>query len=160
MLKKVHPQTPSMANRQRWAALLTHSLQVRDLCCSAPAQLPGDVSVIYHSFWNLPAMQETWVQYLDQKDPLEKEMATHSFSSLGNPMDRGAWQATVHGVAESQTWLSDQHTVTSFWVSTVIADLWSLANSGQFYLQTSSEFHAVLLTFFSSTLNPFINEAG
>ena len=26
---------------------------------------------------------------------------------LGNPMDRGAWWATVHGVAKSQTWLSD-----------------------------------------------------
>ena len=31
-------------------------------------------------------------------------------------MDRGAWQATVHGVAESQTRLSDQrfHTFTFF----------------------------------------------
>ena len=28
-------------------------------------------------------------------------------SCLGNPMDRGAWQATVHGVAKSQTRLSD-----------------------------------------------------
>ena len=27
---------------------------------------------------NLPAMQETWVQFLGRKDPLEKEMATHS----------------------------------------------------------------------------------
>ena len=27
---------------------------------------------------NLPAMQETLVQSLDQEDPLEKEMATHS----------------------------------------------------------------------------------
>ena len=27
---------------------------------------------------NLPAMQETWVQYLGQKDPLEKRMAAHS----------------------------------------------------------------------------------
>ena len=27
---------------------------------------------------NLPAMQETQVQSLGQKDPLEKEMATHS----------------------------------------------------------------------------------
>ena len=27
---------------------------------------------------NLPAMQETWVQFLGQKDPLEKEMATHT----------------------------------------------------------------------------------
>ena len=28
---------------------------------------------------NLPAMQETWVQSLGWEDPLEKEMATHSF---------------------------------------------------------------------------------
>ena len=27
---------------------------------------------------NLPAMQETQVRSLDQKDPLEKELATHS----------------------------------------------------------------------------------
>ena len=24
----------------------------------------------------------------------------------GNPMDRGAWRATVHGVAKSRTWLN------------------------------------------------------
>ena len=30
------------------------------------------------SIKNLPAMQETWVRSLDQGDPLEKEMATHS----------------------------------------------------------------------------------
>ena len=29
------------------------------------------------------------------------------YSCLENPMDRGAWQATVHGVAESTTCLSD-----------------------------------------------------
>ena len=28
-------------------------------------------------------------------------------SCLGNPIVRGAWQAIVHGVAKSQTWLSD-----------------------------------------------------
>ena len=27
---------------------------------------------------HLPAMQETWVRFLGQEDPLEKEMATHS----------------------------------------------------------------------------------
>ena len=27
---------------------------------------------------NLPAVQEIWVQSLDQEDPLENEMATHS----------------------------------------------------------------------------------
>ena len=47
---------------------------------------------------NLPAMQENWVQFLGFKDPLEEGVATHS-SILGwrIPMDRGAWQATIHG---------------------------------------------------------------
>ena len=27
---------------------------------------------------NLPALQETWVQFLGREDPLEEEMATHS----------------------------------------------------------------------------------
>ena len=27
---------------------------------------------------NVPEMQETWVQFLDQEEPLEKGMATHS----------------------------------------------------------------------------------
>jgi len=29
------------------------------------------------------------------------------YSCMENPMDRGAWWATVHGVPKSQTWLSD-----------------------------------------------------
>ena len=29
------------------------------------------------------------------------------YSCLGSPMDGGAWWAAVHGVAKSQTWLSD-----------------------------------------------------
>ena len=29
------------------------------------------------------------------------------YSCLANPMDRGAWKAVVHGVAEDRTWLSD-----------------------------------------------------
>ena len=36
------------------------------------------------------------------------------YSCVENPMERGAWWATVHRVAKSQTWLSDQactHTV-------------------------------------------------
>ena len=34
--------------------------------------------VKYSSVKNLPAMQETQVQFLSREDPLEKEMATHS----------------------------------------------------------------------------------
>ena len=37
-----------------------------------------------------------------EEDPLEKEMAPHS-SCLENSTDRGAWQAAVHGVAQSHT---------------------------------------------------------
>ena len=29
------------------------------------------------------------------------------YSGLENPMDRGAWRATIHGVTKSQTQLSD-----------------------------------------------------
>ena len=43
---------------------------------SIPA--PGGASLIAQSVKNLPAMQETWVQFLGQEDPLEKEMTTHS----------------------------------------------------------------------------------
>ena len=57
---------------------------------------------------NLPASQETWVQFLGWEDPLEEEVATLSSILVWRiPMDREAWQATVHGVAKSQTWLSD-----------------------------------------------------
>ena len=31
------------------------------------------------------------------------------YSCLENPMDRGAWWATVHGVTKRQTWRSDYH---------------------------------------------------
>ena len=42
------------------------------------------------------------------KDPLEEHMATHSsILAWRIPLDRGAWQAAVHGVAKSRTQLSD-----------------------------------------------------
>ena len=47
-----------------------------------------------------------WILSLGQEDPLEEEMATHSSGkSLVNPLDRGAWWATVHKVTKSQTQL-------------------------------------------------------
>ena len=50
---------------------------------------------------NLLAMQEMQVQSLGQEDPLEKGTGYPlQYSYLENPMDRGAWQAIVHGVAE------------------------------------------------------------
>ena len=46
------------------------------------------------------------VRSLGQEDPLEERIGNPlQYSCLENPMDRGAWQATVHGVARSQTQL-------------------------------------------------------
>ena len=53
---------------------------------------------------NLPAVQETQVPSLSQEDLLEKGMTTHSsILAWRIPTVRGAWRATVHGVAESDT---------------------------------------------------------
>ena len=49
---------------------------------------------------NLPAMQETWGS-LGQEDPLEGEHGNPlQYFRLENPMDRGAWWATVHRVTK------------------------------------------------------------
>ena len=64
-------------------------------------------SLVAQSIKNLPAMQETLVQFLGQEDPLDKEVATHS-----NIL---AWripgQRSLAGYSpwdhESRTWLSE-----------------------------------------------------
>ena len=63
-------------------------------------------SLVAQMVKNLPSMQETLAQSLGREDLLEKGMATHS--SMENSMDRGAWQATVHGATESD--MTDQLT--------------------------------------------------
>ena len=50
---------------------------------------------------NLPAMRETWVRTQGCEDALEEGMVTHSsILAWRIPMDKGAWRATVHGVAK------------------------------------------------------------
>ena len=57
---------------------------------------------------SLPAMWETQVQSLGREDPLEKEITTHSsMLAWKNTTDGGAWRATIHGVAKSQTQLNN-----------------------------------------------------
>ena len=64
-------------------------------------------SLVAHMVKHLPTMWKTRVQSLGQEDPLEKEMATTPVFLPVNPMDGGAWQATIHGVTKSQTQLSN-----------------------------------------------------
>ena len=48
----------------------------------------------------------SWI--LSQEDPLKEEMTTHSsILAWKIPWTRGAWWATVHRVAENQTWLNE-----------------------------------------------------
>ena len=49
---------------------------------------------------------DPWVR----KIPWRRKWKPTRYSCLESSMDRGAWQATVHGVTKSQTRLSDTHT--------------------------------------------------
>ena len=49
-----------------------------------------------------------------ERSPGERNGYSLQYSCLENSTDRGSWQATVHGVAKSQTCLSDSHTHTSY----------------------------------------------
>ena len=47
-------------------------------------------------------MQEIWLQFLGQEDPLEKGVATHSsILAWRIPWTEGAWWVIVHGMAMS-----------------------------------------------------------
>ena len=52
-------------------------------------------------------MQEMQVQFLVRKIPWGGTGNPLQYSCLKNPMDKGAWQAPIHGVAKSQIWLSN-----------------------------------------------------
>ena len=78
---------------------------------------PGDgIGYPLHYSWpslvaqmvkNLPAVWETWVQYLGWEDCLEEGMATHSsILTWRIPKDRRAWCGSVQGVAKSRMQLS------------------------------------------------------
>ena len=64
-------------------------------------------SLVVQMVKNLPAIWDTWVRSLGWEDTLEEGMETHSsIFAWRIPIDRGAWQATVHGVTKNQTGLS------------------------------------------------------
>ena len=57
---------------------------------------------------NLPVVQEIQLQSLAQEDsPGQVNGYTLQYFCLENSLDRGAWQATVLGVAKSGVQLSD-----------------------------------------------------
>ena len=64
-------------------------------------------SLVAQMVKNPPAMQETWIPSLGWEDPRRRAWQPFPVSCLENSTDRGAWQATVHGVTKSRTQLSN-----------------------------------------------------
>ena len=66
-------------------------------------------SLIFQLVKNLPAMQETSVQFLGQEDPLEKEMATHSSTPAWRTSWTELWSLASYSLLgrKSQTQLSN-----------------------------------------------------
>ena len=54
--------------------------------------------LVAHVLKNLPAMQETWVRSLGSRCPGGGNGDPLQYSCLENSVDRGACQATVHGL--------------------------------------------------------------
>ena len=81
--------------------MVTAAMKLKDTC-----SLEERSSLVAQTVKRLSTMPETWVQSLGWEDPLEKEMAIHSSTIAWKITDRGAWWATVHRVAKSQTQLS------------------------------------------------------
>ena len=112
--------------RQEYQSMVAIWLSGKESACNTgnPGSIPGSgrspeegigyplwyswASLVAQMVKNPPAMQETWVRSLGWEDPLEEGMSTQFIIlSWRIPMDRGAWQTTVHGVTESQTQLSN-----------------------------------------------------
>ena len=95
-------RTPLLGTEYAYVEILTHNWKLQPL--------GGNHFIVYkYTKWaslvaqrvqHLPAMWETQVRFLGREDSLKKEMANLlQYSCLENPMDRGAWWATVHGIA-------------------------------------------------------------
>ena len=122
----VHRVTKSQTQLKRLSSSSSSSIQCfpgssagKESTCNAgdPSSIPGSgrspgegigsplqyswASLVAWTVKHPTAMQETWVRSLSWEDPMEEGMATPlQYSCLENPMHRGTWRATVHGVAE------------------------------------------------------------
>ena len=79
-----------------------------------PTLCSGWISVLYQGFLGGPDSKESAYNTGDLasipwlgKSPGEGNGNPLQYSCLENPMDGGAWRASVHGVTESRTWLCD-----------------------------------------------------
>ena len=65
-----------------------------------------------------------------RRSPREANGYPLHYSGLENPMDRGAWRATVHGVTKSWMQLTHKHTHTTlYWLVCQLMDTWVVSTS-------------------------------
>ena len=92
-----------------------HTSEGINLLCSL---LPGEIiSLSFSTSLDFPGGSDSKASAYSAGDPGSIPRSGRSsgagtgnplqYSCLENPMDRGAWWATIHGVAKSQTQLSD-----------------------------------------------------
>ena len=112
---------------------------------------------------NPSAMQETQFSSLGGKDPLEKQMATHS-NPVKNPMDRGAWQVIVHGGHKesdmteqpSKHWIT--HSPSSYAHQKCLLTLPHVLGKGQNHPSLRARTQDAFLSFFSYIFCPHHNQ--
>ena len=104
---------------------------------------------------NQPAMWETCIRSLGWEDPLEEGMATHSsILAWRIPMDRRAWQATVHGATISNRVIREGFFLLGLFFISVLKITTNLTaiNSMRYYLHISVDEYA------SSVLNEVVDQ--
>ena len=115
-------QTERVNNKYKTWSFVTGYCQLwgfpRGSEVKAPACNPGDLG-------SIPELG---------RYPEEGNSNPLQYSCLENPMDGGAWWATVHRVAKNQTWLSDFTFTVSIMLSRFIHIVASIGSSFFFFL--------------------------
>ena len=89
-------------------------------------------------------MQETWIQSWVGKFPWRREWQPTPAFLPGKFHGQRTWQATVHGVAKSQTWLNDWSHSTKK-KNTDVKSMWALESSYMNLIQDPSFIHLIKL---------------
>ena len=98
-LKKIHWCYQENQEEKCLAYVIHRASQVMQLVKNLPANALGARDV-----GSIPGSGRS--PGIGNGNPLE-------YSCLGNPTDRGAWRAAIHGVAKSWTWLSTHNSTSS-----------------------------------------------